>query len=324
MELDKVVVIKKPTQLEELLRRYATTSQVKFYLESRGDAYEFYKDAHFAYKAGLEKTLSAIPSAMRSQVVDKETLSTFQLGEKDLVVVVGDDGLVVNVAKYVGSQPIISLNPDPERFDGVLSCCNSSNFPFYLEKTLEDKVNMQALTMAEARLEDGQVMYALNDLFIGRKTHVSARYVLEYGAHYKKKERQSSDGILVCTGTGSTGWMTSVLEGAEKLVSEITSEQTLLHEVPYPRDDEKLLFAVMNPFPSKITGTNIVFGELTKKYPLTITSQMPENGVIFSDGIEEDYLEFTSGKKAIIKPADKKVYLVQNVVYGRPRQKKLF
>jgi hypothetical protein len=37
---------------------------------------------------------------------------------------------------------------------------------------------------------------------------------------------------------------------------------------------------------------------------------MPENGVIFSDGIENDYLKFTSGIEAVISVAEKKGHLV--------------
>jgi hypothetical protein len=32
---------------------------------------------------------------------------------------------------------------------------------------------------------------------------------------------------------------------------------------------------------------------------------MPEHGVIFSDGIENDFLEFRSGVRATIAPADR-------------------
>ena len=43
---------------------------------------------------------------------------------------------------------------------------------------------------------------------------------------------------------------------------------------------------------------------------MNIVSQMPENGVIFSDGIETDFLEFNSGTHAVIKIAEKKGLLV--------------
>lgn len=37
---------------------------------------------------------------------------------------------------------------------------------------------------------------------------------------------------------------------------------------------------------------------------------MPENGVIFSDGVEDDYLQFNSGTSAVIGLADTKGKLV--------------
>jgi len=41
-----------------------------------------------------------------------------------------------------------------------------------------------------------------------------------------------------------------------------------------------------------------------------MTSHMPENGVIFSDGIEQDYLQFNIGMEVSISVAAKKGYLV--------------
>lgn len=60
-------------------------------------------------------------------------------------------------------------------------------------------------------------------------------------------------------------------------------------------DDRWLQFAVREPFPSQTTGTSLVFGEVTESKPLQLESFMPENGVVFSDGVEQDYLAFNSG-----------------------------
>ena len=40
-------------------------------------------------------------------------------------------------------------------------------------------------------------------------------------------------------------------------------------------------------------------------YPLVVTSLTPDNGVIFSDGVESDYLEFGSGVRAQIGIAER-------------------
>lgn len=305
MELDKIVVVKRHTPLEELLARHSTTSQAKFYLEAAGHSYESYEKAHNTYREGLRATLSSIPKRIRNHTIDKQELATFQFGNKDLIVVVGDDGLLVNVAKYVGRQPVISVNPDELRFDGVLASCNIYNFPQTLKKVLEDNAEIQYLTMVEARLDDSQTIRALNDLFIGRRTHVSARYELNYK---NLRERQSSSGIIISTGTGSTGWMTSVIVGAQAITNRKVVKTDV---VPFQRDADYLLFAVREPFPSKVTGTNQVYGKVTRSNPLIIRSDMPMEGVIFGDGIERDYLEFNSGRTATIQPSENKVSLVK-------------
>jgi hypothetical protein len=237
--------------------------------------------------------------------VEREHLSTYQFSKKDLVVVVGDPGLFINAAKYVGEQPVIVVNPDTERFDDVLSTCDVPGFPGVLEAALSGRVNTEALTMAEAVLNDGQTIRALNDLFIGRRTHVSARYTIE---HQDKSERQSTSGIIVSTGTGSTGWLMSFKTWTES-ITEHDSEYPF--PVPFDRGEDHLIFNVREPFPSKVTGTEIVCGMVTGRSPLVIRSHMPEDGVIFGDGIERDYLEFTSGRTATVRPSDTRVHLVR-------------
>jgi len=307
MQFDKIIVVKKKTGLEELLGRFFTTSQIKFYLESQGSSYDYYLQAHETYRNGLEIAMSGLPRTMRSQVVDKDNLASFQFAERDLVAVVGGDGLLINAAKYIGNQPVISVNPDLDRYDGVLATCDCKDFKRILYGVLDDKYKVDKLTMAQACLNDGQVIYAINDLFIGRKTHVSARYMIEFEG---MKEYHSSSGIIVCTGTGSTGWMKSIVIGANAIAK---GESVLSDEVPYSRTSDYLLFAVREPFPTKVTGTSIVFGDIGPGNSLRITSNMPDSGVIFSDGIESDYLEFNSGRVATITPSERKVHLVVGV-----------
>lgn len=308
MSIEKLVVVKRATALEGLLRRFATAPQVKFYLESRGDSFSFYLDAHTTYKQNLAAIQRNVPRNIRSQIIDKEDLATFSFGEKDLIVVVGDDGLLVNVAKYAQGQPIIAVNADPQRFDGVLATCRPEEFPTILKGTLIEEATLETLTMAEACADDGQILYALNDFFIGKKDHTSARYVIEYAG---EEERQSSSGIIIATGTGSTGWLTSVIKGSEGIAREILGEEYSIPNPAFQRSAPYLMFIVREPFPSKVTGTSIVYGQITTENPLKVTSNMPENGVIFSDGIQEDYLEFAAGKTIVVRPSEKKANVVR-------------
>jgi hypothetical protein len=162
--------------------------------------------------------------------------------------------------------------------------------------------------MACARLNDGQTLLAVNDLFVGQRSHVSARYALALG---DQLETQSSSGVIISTGLGSTGWLKSILAGATGVVRALSEGAAAIPvQGPFAWDASYLYFSVREPFPSKATGSSLVFGKITQARPLRIASQMPENGVIFSDGIESDFLEFNAGMEARIELADRRGLLV--------------
>ena len=73
---------------------------------------------------------------------------------------------------------------------------------------------------------------------------------------------------------------------------------------------ERLCFSVREPFVTRVTSAEIVFGTIGPGQTLEIISHMPQNGVIFSDGVESDFLRFDSGAIASIAVAEKKVSLV--------------
>lgn len=301
--LNKIIVVTRKTRLDELIRKYNTLEQAKFYVEHLGADFSDYMREHLNYweQVKMVKTMCEIKARM--QVVDREYLPNLILGVDDVIVVLGQDGLVANTLKYTNGQPVIGINPDPVRWDGVL-------LPFLPEQTLEvvDKVlkqeySIKDVTMAEARLTNGESIIAVNDIFIGRKTHASARYAITVG---NKTDNQSSSGIIVSTGLGSTGWYKSILTGAGRINNT---------EIDFKGLDwsaQKLFYNVREPFPSNFTDTEIVFGEISNNQQIRLVSQMPEEGVIFSDGMEADAIEFTAGMEAVIRIADKKGKLVVN------------
>lgn len=155
----------------------------------------------------------------------------------------------------------------------------------------------KTVTFAQATTNDGQSLLAVNDLFIGPKSHTSARYILQWSG---AQEAQSSSGIIVSTGLGSTGWFQSILAGAMAITGE--TSHPLLQGFNW--SERKLQFSVREPFPSRTTGVALTFGTIEPDSPLQLESLMPENGVIFSDGIEDDYLQFNAGCIAHIGIAD--------------------
>ncbi len=304
MSMEKVVVVKKATHLEELLRRHATVSQVKFYLESRGDSFEECKDAHEMYQTSLSKVLSSIPRTTRQQILDKRNLDTYVFGDKDLVVAVGDPGLVANLGKYVGNQPVMSINPDQGRYASTFACGTSESFAQLFSLAMHGDLPLEALTLAEAKLDNGQIIYGLNEIFLGKPDQTFALYTLEYQG---KKEKQSSSGLIAATGSGSTAWLTSIMSTACRLAGLENDTRTF----SFARDAKYLAFAVREAFPAPGAGTSLVYGKISREKPLKVTSLMPERGIITSDGMLDDYVEFNRGRSALISPADKKLYLIK-------------
>ncbi len=164
--------------------------------------------------------------------------------------------------------------------------------------------------MARATLGDGQSLLAFNDLFVGRKTHISARYHLTHG---QRSENQSSSGIIVSTGAGSSGWLSSVLNGAAGVVEPFAGKKAaapVREGYRFAWDAPRLCFSVREPFVSKASSAGIVWGNVRAGEKLEVISQMPQDGVIFSDGVEADYLAFDSGSVASISVAEEKARLV--------------
>lgn len=82
-----------------------------------GGSFEDYEDAHKQYHVSLDKLKKLMPLDIKYQIIEKSFLPNFLFGPNNLVVCIGQDGLVINTAKYLKNQLIIAVNPDPERFD---------------------------------------------------------------------------------------------------------------------------------------------------------------------------------------------------------------
>jgi NAD kinase len=305
---EKVVIVTRKTELEALKARFNTVPQAQFYLEHAGQDFTPIAAAHARYHEVLEGVRNTVPGGLKSQVIERAFLPQFSFGDDDLVITIGPDGLVVNTAKYLNGQPIMPVNPDPSRIDGVLLPFDATSFTTGFEQGLRQALPIKAVTMAETRLSDGQILLGFNDLFIGARSHVSARYDIAQGGRW---ESQSSSGIIVSTGAGSTGWLQSIYAGAAGVVEALGGQVIKpVNGGRLPWDTDTLVYAVREPFPSKVTGTRMSFGTISKEQPLILTSHMPDNGVIFSDGIEADYLQFNSGSVATIGISDRKAHII--------------
>lgn len=299
----RIVLVVRRTRLEDLVVRFNTIEQARFYIEHLGADFSDYEREHRAYQGAIRKAEATLGRFGRVQRLDRTLLPNFLFAPDAVIVVLGQDGLVANTLKYLDGQPVIGVNPDPARWDGVLLPFQVPDLAKIAPETLAGRRQLKHITMAKATLSDGQQLLAVNDLFIGTKSHVSARYELHLG---DRAETHSSSGVIVSTGLGSTGWFRSLLTGAAGIAGHSLGKQLeSLREHGFAWGADHLFFTVREPFPSRTTQTTLVFGQVGGSRPLSIVSQMAGNGVIFSDGVEADFLEFNSGMTAAIGIARK-------------------
>jgi NAD kinase len=297
----KIVLVIRETRLANLKARFATKTQAKFYVNRLGGDFADYENEDATYRAAIATVQQSLAEVGRVQVIDRKLLPNFVFGPDDLVIALGQDGLVANTLKYLDGHRLIGVNPDPKRWDGKLLPFGVTGVALIVAEVLAGRRPTRNVDMAEAALNTGTSLFAVNDFFIGVRGHSSARYCI---AADGKVESQSSSGVVVSTGLGSTGWYRSLITGAAVIAG------TAVPPTDFAWDSGELRFTVREPFPSRTTGTTIVAGKITRQSPVIIESQMGEGGVIFSDGIENDFLEFNSGTRATISLAERQGVLV--------------
>jgi len=294
--LPRAVLVERPSEYDELLARHATHEQVRFFLERRGRSLEEVLERHATLAARHRAVLGAVPADWRTAVVLRGDLDRFLFGPGDVVLALGQDGLVANVAKYLDGQPVIGLNPDPERVMGVLVQHPPEAAADLMSDVMGGRARIEERTMVEARLDDGQAVTALNEVFVGHESHQSARYTIALG---DREERQSSSGIVVATGTGATGWAASL-------------NRQLAGPLPLPRPaDRELAFFVREAWPSHATATSLTAGVFGARHTLRVVCELGEGGTVFGDGIEADRVAVDWGQRVEIGAASRTLRLVR-------------
>lgn len=290
-----------------MLGRHGSRQQVKFFLKQRDQEIAVVDERHGLQQQAVQTVSAAIPVDWRRASLSRADLSQFAFGPEDVVIAVGQDGLVANVAKYLAGQPVIGINPNTERNPGVLVRHAASHTKALLEAVASGVASIEARAMVEVVSDDGQELHALNEVFIGHPAHQSAKYALEVG---DALEHQSSSGVLVGTGTGATGWCSSVHR-----------ERGLQWALP-ERTSTDLAWFVREAWSSSWTGASLTAGRLESectKSSDAVSSYVSsyivvrcegDHLVAFGDGIESDHIDLRWGQQARVQLSSKSLLLV--------------
>ena len=289
----RAVFVTRETDYELLRVRHATRSQAQFFLEAHGQKLHDLEKLHDRFHSTLQRVRATVPGEWRQTLVMRRDLDRFLFTREDIVIAVGQDGLVANVAKYVSGLPVLGINPLPDLYDGVLARITPDMFGNTLRACFHGTAAVESRTMVEASLDNGTRLVALNEIFIGHRSHQSARYRVADG---DQAEEQSSSGLIVASGTAATGWAKSIMEMAGA-------------GIPLDPQERAVAYFIREPFASKSTGASMRVGKIGVR-PLTVISHMNEGGVIFADGVEQDFLTFDWGLTVTLKASQHALQLV--------------
>jgi NAD kinase len=293
----RVVLVHRTTEYEELVARHGTHGQAAFFLASRGRDIEEVAARHHRTRRAMAEVTAAIPLTWRQARVERADLDRFLFAPEDVVVVVGQDGLVANAAKYLCGQPVLGIDAEPGRNPGVLVRHRPQSTGPLLAAAQSGRGDFDELTMVEAVADDTQRLVALNEIYLGAAGHQTARYRLGLDDDGGVVEAQASSGVLIGTGTGATGWIRSVWQ-----------ERGSTLALPRPTED-RLLWYVREAWPSPATGTTLVAGDLTAPTRLHLTVES-ERLVAFGDGIESDAMELTWGQAVAVGVCRERLRLI--------------
>jgi hypothetical protein len=299
--IDRVVIVSKPTRLDELVRQHFTLGAARFALESREQSVERYEAEDRAQRGALAEIRRQIPNDLPVTSLTREDLPAFLFRDKDLVVVCGPDGLFVNTAKYIANQLVLSVNPDPRTVAGVLMLFPPHAVGELIARIRAGHHRAERLPFIKATIDDDAVVWGVNDVFLGRRDQISARYAVSFAG---RLEHQSSSGVIVSSGVGASGWLRSIATMAAGL--DGVKSPRLLASLPHATSSE-LVFVVREAFPSPDTGTSIVTGRVRPDKPLALISEMPDGGCVFSDGIVEKAVDWPAGSRVTVTVGDRYV-----------------
>lgn len=227
MNVRRAFVVSKVT-LYELAMEYGKDKRVKRLIEAGDPLVEKVIISH-------QETVMA-RELVRSCIEKKQIKSTWGYpfhrikdGVFDLIIVIGGDGTVLDMARFINNTPILAVNSSPSTSKGHFCLTTAENFLENIEKIQEGSIHPKQLTRIRIDVDNQTYRYpALNDVLIAHQSPAAtSRYVIEVRG---QAEEQKSSGVWICTGAGSTGAMMSA--GGERM----------------PMDDRRLQYLVREPW----------------------------------------------------------------------------
>jgi NAD kinase len=295
-EINRIVIVKKETDYSNLVRTYASASNVVRALSSRGSetyAMSLAKDSA-SYEDSTQGIIQQVAAThLPYELIDVNEVPLKQWTNDMIVVLLGPDGLLANVGKYIRDiAPVICVNPSPQFIDGLVMKHSVDVVSSILQSVLNNSHKINPITLAQITTNEGSTELAINDFLIARENHASAYYGISING---RREKQGSSGVLISVPLGATGWLASCNSSASfSLRQNWSAEMLHVH--------------VREAFQSRTTQTGILNSFINPTDKVTITSY--SDLFIYSDGDLKNGIPFSPGTQLTVTVSDRKLNYV--------------
>lgn len=198
----RVVLVCELTRLEREIAKEGTLDSVRRNYEKDVFSTDL-SSPHGEYQSEKNEVLRFLLAAGANVVeCPRHEAQGFIFRDDDLVVVLGDDGALVNIAKLLGRQKVVTIGTATKWCSRMMKF-TVKTFGKEVMRLVRKEGETLSVSIARAETSLGHTLEAVNDFFVGRADLRSSRYALLDEEFFVE---QVSSGVIVSTGTGSTGW----------------------------------------------------------------------------------------------------------------------
>lgn len=207
-----------------------------------------------------------------AKIVNRENLTREEIKNVDITISLGGDNHFQYVSHFIDNEYIFGINSDPLVSEGVLLSCNTDTLNVIKKQCDKGNYEIEKWTRLDVYINNEFVSRATCDVFIGEKERrFTSRQILFFNNFEKQ---QKSSGILVSTGSGSTGWFSS----ASRF---ITTNPVFGSTEPFAK------FIVTEPYKGTLTDSSLIEGLIKENCSFKVCSLNNNEGIVVLDSLDE-------------------------------------
>lgn len=284
----KYIILRKLSVLEYDQAKYGLNEkEATLRYQKMGADTERILESHHRQQKNFQNLINFFPEG---QIYKGENLKQDFFKSSPLVIVFGGDNYFQYVSHFIDNQLVLGINADPQTSEGALLNYQPKDIPLLWEKINKGNYKIQEWTRLETILNNKKLKAkAISEIYIGCSQRIAmSRYLLEYNQY---REEHKDSGIIICTGSGSTGWFKSASSCAHQKTQS------------FSKTNKEARFVCSESYLGKMNKTKFINGSIKTNEVLAVTWFAHEDGIVSLDSKPRSGTNYTlrRGSKLEIK-----------------------